>query len=632
MHRMLAAAAALLAATLPALAGDERPPITDDERRALFAWADGLGLPSLKEMPFVRFTQGYATTVEPGPVKAYEHFGFLAKDDGSAFEVLSLSRARVPLRRSPAGTPAPKVVGFGKADLADAVRARLAEKEQSGPETMRWYLGMDRLTIRVDLFLLARLCEERGLSQFVEPALRKANETLWNEEFEENAPLRVLLERDFARADFSAIVQSFEHPPASRSSLAADFRRVAERFPGSPLAPRARAMAEVLERMAPEDEAHRPPEGFPEACPREDAIREWAWRLRDETRLPTLSGGGTTIYFRPDLHPGSPAHALASIGTAAVPALLAALDDPRPTRAVAGDDIRFDPFPEQVHAIGAVAKQSLEWIAGREFRGRADAEAWWGKAKEKGYAAVLAEGVRRGDSDSDRQADLLVDKFPAEALGPVVEGARRATDPSTRFGLVKAAGRIPGDGCVAFLLEELEEGPLLAGRVAAAISLRARGRTEALRAMLREWKANVDPLCPADLLQFLLRTGEAEPVRALAEGLAARPLQWRLWVAMEAWLHAESPPDRMPRSPQFRGAVQDLLAGLLEDREPLPGSMSVLGVSLEESRLCDLAGTGLARIRGTPRAFDPAAPLADRDRALAALRDAWRAERGQGGR
>jgi hypothetical protein len=380
-------------------------------------------------------------------------------------------------------------------------------------------------------------------------------------------------------------------------------------------------MASILERMVAEDASHRVPAGFPETCSVEDRVREWIFRLRDQ-------GGSCFCLHGPPrilVGEGTPAHHLVELGLESVPQLLGALDDDRLTRAV--EDMWFI-SDSGILSIGGAAIQVLESIAGRQFSDGDQAAAWWKEVRSRGFERVLVDGVLRGDLLSSGQARLLVRHFPGKALDPIVETLRQDCHEWSRGPLVDAAASLPGDAPVPFLLEELEKGPFLDGRVAAARGLQARGRPEALAAMIREWKKYRGDRTPRYLYEFLFKTGDPAAVRALAQGLATRPAGWRQELAREAWSSVEAPDDRKPVSRAYWEAAEDLLAGLLADRVAVSGNSHVLGADFEGMRLCDLAGTGLGRLRGTPGAIDLHASPAERDRMLRALENAWRKDRG----
>jgi len=120
---------------------------------------------------------------------------------------------------------------------------------------------------------------------------------------------------------------------SGRSNVAALFRHTAEEFPEAPCELKARTLANHLDAMAEEDREWVEPESI-EALDTKARIAYYVYNLRD------LSGYGYD-YPVPVLRMAelaedipNPAQELLRLGDEAIPALLALLDDPSPTRTV----------------------------------------------------------------------------------------------------------------------------------------------------------------------------------------------------------------------------------------------------------------------------------------------------------
>ena len=201
---------------------------------------------------------------------------------------------------------------------------------------------------------------------------------------------------------------------ASRLQIAEQFERINKDFPGSRYEKQAAEYARILRMMALEDEAFKMPADIAAVSPAEQA-KIALFRLRDRNAtqmsepghcyIPSSSGfsfyGHNTKIS--DLYPPEP---LLDLGFAAVPILIAALDDERLTRSY-GLQRSWTPY-RHVLRIGDGAIQMLEMIAGESFYRptttssylqsekpelraavRERVEAWWTKSQAVGEVAFL---------------------------------------------------------------------------------------------------------------------------------------------------------------------------------------------------------------------------------------------------
>ena len=123
---------------------------------------------------------------------------------------------------------------------------------------------------------------------------------------------------------------------------------------------------------------------------------------------------------------------------------------------------------------------------------------------------------------------------------------------------------------------------------------------------------------PKDLVRFLTQSGKPEAIAVLAQDLGKRPLYERSEV-IEAMLceplceafKAENGKDETQR--KLRTAVESLLVAALNDTE---------------QRICDMAGGVLNQLDPAKYPFNLAAPLAQRDREIFAMKNVWRQANG----
>ena len=244
--------------------------------------------------------------------------------------------------------------------------------------------------------------------------------------------------------------------------------------------------------MIGEDRAHvarQPADPEWEKLDKKEQIAELIFQLRDQNGYQMWSDGPSCdVFVTRDGSKDSPAHRLVEIGYDAVPQLIDALSDPRPSRSFGAG--RSYSFPEYVLTVGDCANQILSRIAGRSFYQPGDnrmahdgatqqvekeARQWYADFLAKGEKQSLIDATARGDKNSPDQGQRLLKDYPDAALPALVAGARAAKDRSVRSSLVHLVGRVPGEPSQAFLLEELRQGPILGPRLAAAQILHKQG-------------------------------------------------------------------------------------------------------------------------------------------------------------
>lgn len=210
-----------------------------------------------------------------------------------------------------------------------------------------------------------------------------------------------------------------------------------------------------------------------------------------------------------------------------------------------------------------------------------------------GEAEVLAIAVGAGGDDAGAAAERLLRLAPERALESIVAGAHATRSGDTRAGLVRTAATIESASSLTFLLSELK-GPWLASRLAAAWELRARGRAEALPAMLNEWESLPDSasICldfdVGRLARFLVAHADTATIARLEATYPHRPVGAR--AAMVSSL------DGVGSDPAAATRFERLLTIALADRERFRGlHRSTRGPSSVEPRICDQAAEVLAR-------------------------------------
>ncbi|MBN2498187.1 MAG: hypothetical protein JXR96_26590 [Deltaproteobacteria bacterium] len=641
-----------------ALAAPMASPGPDAQADEAFGWFQGLGLPDLAGKPFVRVATGEWIQTGAAPPRNTFVLAFLRSERAGRFELLTVDLFERAFEKTPAGTAEHLQVGYARLDFDSELRALLDRLASQDAET-RWQQRFgERLSLRAELFVLACYAHANGRPALAREIFARAIRTDAHGRRLASPAADPLseLQKDLGHAMMWRAVEAFGDPRVGREALLARFEAIGAHYPACEHVERAAKTAAALRRMIAEDEAHR---AQPlESLPQEEKIAELVFQLRDQNGQQWSQPGACDVFLDPRGE-RSPAHQLAAIGYPAVPRLIAALEDGRPTRSVGFHRDFY--FSHYVLTVGDCARAVLERIAGRSFYQRActgcsmtrdgkaadtkaQVEAWWAELRAGGERALLVKAAARGDAQSPSQASRLLRLYPDAALQAVRQGARRAEDAWVRTALVDIAAAVPGDAPIDFLREELDRGPELAARVAAARGLHSRSRPEAAAAMIREWR-RVAKSGPGveELIAFLAGCGRAEAVRALGEDLRDRPVGIRLAVVSAFGESASfssfstgqggglQPAGRAAGLPEdVRVEIEALLVAALDDETERVGmSGSWDGKSFSDPRICDVAGHVLSKVFAKRCDFDLSASILVRDRQRIACTNAWLRARGR---
>ena len=641
-----------------------------------FAWFDGLGFPDVRGRPLVRVATGDWSESGRGPREYVQQDAFLLETgtDG-VFTVLTLDLFTASFRANSGKEGLSEPVSYQEIPLEQAAREKLAAlKHPPADEDSLRRFG-ERIPERVEVFVLAWGCARNGLNTLaaalVEQAVKmSAPRRGWDAAAREESrgDFRQTLELDIGHALMWRAVVACGEPDIPRKELLAQFENILARYPTSPHVPRAREMAGLLRQMIAEDEEHAAGSLKPLAeMAAPERAAELLFQLRDQNGRQDSQPGSCDIFMDYMGMTNTPAHQLVAMGHAAVPRLIAALDDQRLTRSV-GYHRNFY-FSHHVLRVGDCALVVLSRIAGRSFytnaapsgvmatddqrrTAREQVQAWWTAIQSEGEQQVLAAGTASGNRDAPRQAEALLAKYPEAALEAIAEGLRNADDSWTRTWLVEIANRIQDKSVVPLLLGEMQAAPFLSARVAAATALLLRTNELAIPAMIREWQKMQptdhrdfdDGNDPEPLIEFLASCDSPAAIRALATGLQERPVDVRLAVVSAfrdsgSFLSAVSSGGGMGLiDPDFEGKplsaatlaeIEALLVAALADVTARYGTSIVWGcggeqIAFNDPRICDMAGYVLAvRWPGT-YAFNPATSEKTRDRQRIGCLNAFR--------
>jgi hypothetical protein len=639
------------------------PPALTEEQVKAFTWFNTLGFPDAKGRPFVRVATGYWSQTGSSPENSYVH-GLLLEEKGEDFTVLTLDLTTRSFHKTPKNAPEHERVGYEKLDLskwtADYLKwlhEAAAKKDDFMRQATRAF-GRRQLAERAEIFVIAWVCWRNGLDkeagQIYNQAAGVPAETRGRDRPAEQS-FRQGLAVDIGHGQMWQAVLDFGHPSVSRPQLLERFERIVRNYPQSEHVTRARETITLLKQMIKEDEEHakKRAAGKPfEQLSKREQIEELIFQLRDQNGKQDSQPGSCDIFddFDPEtrgrVDKDTPAHQLVKMGYDAIPQLIEVLEDQRFTRSVGYHRDFY--FSHYVLRVGDCAEQIITRIAGRSFYQRystsgamvKDSEAasvkkrvqdWYEELKKNGAQRMLVEATEKGDWQSVAQAKMLLKRYPDAASASILAGAKAAKEDWARTELVKIAAQIKGDGPLPFLLSEVKDGPFLGSRLAAAEALHKRGRSEGVTAMIVEWN-HPRPVPPTDrigdhseferdmLARFLAHCGKPDAVAALAKDFRRRPVSQRFFVLLCLGFSD---------SKAVQVAIVDLLVSELDDDEQQIGTIAGLGgKNFSDPRMCDIAGHFLNQLDPQKYPFDASASVAQRDKGIVLLKNAWRKEHG----
>jgi HEAT repeats len=441
------------------------------------------------------------------------------------------------------------------------------------------------------------------------------------------------------------------HGTIARRELQKRWEKIAT-IPYHPYRDEAREMARHYQKLVDEDSRWVEPDpGALAKMTPEQKVRYWMYHLRDLAMGQCSDPGRCSVFFDGTIYlegkkrPLNAAIELTQLGMAAVPQLIAHLDDPRPTRCKGHwrsywpDGhylLRYGDCCQQIfeHITGkTITKEGYPMQAGKGKEARAAAEHWWQDYQTKGERQMLIEATAAGDQDSPRQAQRLAEKYPDAALAPIVQGARACTEGRVRASLIQIAEELKDTNVLPFLHAELE-GRYHDSRVAAARALAMRGEPAGLKSLLREWNKLLtsksdNPWAMGEMLEILTHSGDPGTLRQVGGDLVRLDFNERCtFVTQLASLEKDL--RNRPLTRQAADAIEDLLVKAMGDREqPAWYTIRGNGKQVIDPPIGDIAAQALAARWKQPALFDITAPLQDRERQRLVLKNQWREKRGQ---
>lgn len=317
------------------------------ESLELFAWFDTLGFPDLNNRKCIRVLRSISVRSFDNVDKYNYELAFLLEENHE-FKEFHLDLNTLACSETNYKMITGEPIGFVEVNvnLKDEVVSRLAALRERGKEDFSFRRIDNKVTERVELFVLARGCFGNGLNQLADELIAEAAR-IPDDQMEQPVGvkgLKSLLSKDIAHAMMWRHVLALGNPNVSRTDSLKRFRDFMVKYPQSQHAGRAKASAEILEKMIKEDEEHaRNNKKTLDEMTTEEQVAELIYQLRDQNGCQFSQPGFCNIFNDPrdgDLFNtnvragGSPASKLVLLGDDALEQLIESVDDDRFTRSI----------------------------------------------------------------------------------------------------------------------------------------------------------------------------------------------------------------------------------------------------------------------------------------------------------
>ena len=633
----------------PAPKTTSRSALTEEDRQ-LFAWFDQLGIEDFSKAQLVRVritTETGGNKYEPD-----EPRGFLLWQRGPKCRVLLNDLTVVSVERKGGHSPKENAADwrtFSADTEVSSLLTTLTKKTRDSVYEDLHQVYMDRLDLPAQAFVLARFCASHGREDLAIRLLRTIA-PIWEQQ---HLTMEEAIQRQIGRAlDWRATLAMADRHN-DRHTLAAMYQNIVDHCPKAYFPEEDASRAEALRKMAAEDDAHVKisSDDFAHLSPEEQA-KELIFQLRDDY---TIELDAWTRPWPSAVPQGNGAlRKLVALGRPAVPVLLEALQDDRPSRNV------LRGLAARSRGIRELAADALDQIAGVHLwelvpnsTAMTEAESWralcavaadwWQITEEKGEEAWLCGEVKTGGTGAAACLDALTKHFPQDATKLTLLAIPKTADPRARAEMLMRLK----DNNVAevneFLLKEVTDGPTLGNRVAAAYLLNQRHRPEGAAAMIKEaaqlpeslqfatltlstaaptpetFRVAEDCDSGAQLLMFLLFSDSPDAVRALQGLLPRCELQTRFMIINECGFRLSTLAGfkDQPASPATLQALQEMLVTELQDNTPLKGATYH---KVKLISMADFAAVQLNRHWASKYPYSLHSPLDMRARLLVSLR------------
>jgi hypothetical protein len=635
----LATLCVVLAAIGNARAEPAGPALEPDVLQA-FEWFSSLGFPDVKGLPPIKVWTG--GTAESKTVEPIMEYGFLAKDDGKQFEIITTDLIEERYTASKASVRDVSRVRHEEMPL-DQFVAPYLEKENGAWGGHGGRDGPYPLP-REMRFIMAWSCWRHDRNDLAARLVDEARKLEWPELPDPTriGSLRELVTPGIAAYQFQLALLAFADTRNRRQDLVNKLEAFIAHFPEAEDAKRATQLATALRDQLAEEKAY-PPDDHRDVSrlPKEEQARIWVGRLRDHS------------WWEDKEH--SPYSQLNDLGEAAVPALIESLDDYRPTRHVSFMctwSRGWGPEQGRLSSVGDMCATILELVAPHQFKNRRasgptvylpspvepsafrlEAREWWDARQKKGALQTMIDAVAGGGPEAKIQANQLRQRFPEQAGAVFAKYYRTLDHPTERSNLIYAGVALHDPAWIDLLKQEAKSGSTLEIKVAAAWVLRELGEDFRVEPLLTAWKRLLtkpeDPWEGGDsLVRFLASSVDEGLIRELTRDFSQRPNDVKREIMSQladACGTQNTWNQKKPAPPEVKELLESLLASwLADDRESW--GLSYIGCS--DPSIGDDAARHLASLFPEKYKFNLKASLADRTAARLECQNCWRRSQG----
>ena len=612
-----------------------------------FEWFSTLGFPDPKGCPLVRVDTGGSGQSGDEPSKEEYEDAFLLATNAAGFRVLTLDafdRTYAQTNAKASGKISPPPVLHGGGLFVERIGFDVLEPSNEGTEVLGalqnprknddlWWRFGRLLNDRTAVFVLAWGCWQNGCDSEAQQLYEQVQKM--------TAPGNNL-GNEFAGKMYLRAFIGLGDADIPRPQILAEFQSFISNYADSEYVELAKKNADMLRRMISEDEVH---EKFAQTnsaqLPVEQRVSELIFQLRNQTGFQSSNPGRCSVFYELHGSTNTPAHQLARLGYAAVPQLIAALDDPTPSHAMAGWVINTRSL-DNFLIVGDCAEQVLEHIAGKNFLNnqlaasmsntnqlaatRIAVESWWDVAKVQGEKENLILGIIHPTRDTPTQARMLCEHYPEVAVATLIQGAETTTDSWVRSWLMDDVSKFDDPRVVDFLYREMTNAPDLEDRVRAANDLPDREKAQAIRTMIKEWENLPKQALPehGSLENFLAKCDSVEAIHTLGKDLRERVADMRYWV-----IHCVGDTNTWGNTNTFStatlNAIEEILVPELDDTNQLARSFGLPSMrTIYDPRICDVAAFYLAERWSDRYVFNFSPSLSVRERQRVECLNVWR--------
>jgi hypothetical protein len=596
----------------------------DADALKLFAWFDGIGYTQYLSKPFVH--------VEPRDIESSQSEGFLISDTADSFEILTLNQAVIKHYKN-RGNQGRSIPSHSPVNLATYMRETIRVLKL--PDDDRWTFYSK--IWHGPLASIGWTCHHIGLDKEAAEvmAMDEANTRDWYgdgaaKHTHKRSEYIGLAKEEVMEEVLDAEYQRFEDENMTRVELCQYLADKAKRFSGTKGAEDFTKAVAMLRSMIDEEKTYKP-----DLTTENGRIAHLIWRLRDDNE-------GIFSFRQSE---DNAKVKLEQLGMKAVPQLIDAIKDRRFTRGLIHpmSGPRMMQSFDTVYRVGDVVVQILDRIAHQSFYGgtipekEAKVRNWFKEVSGKGEKQLLTERARLGDFDGYQAAKGLAEKYPADALAPIMEGYSKSKESTYRRELIHDLESLPPAKTEAFFRSIVLKDKDLEPRIEAIKLVARTAPEEAVIFAKSEWakvgKHEGFNSGFSGLVEFTYDSHRADLVELMAKHLPTSSVDTRYQILRGGMTTSYYPERRIKASTaeeaKFKAAVEDMMASLLNDQERCNVGMSGGNYNLNGPKILRLAVLSLSEFMPRVYSFNDTKSLSEQERQRFATVNKYNSRRGK---